>query len=119
MFHRNLRNARENLNLSQKEFAEMLNIPVSTYRNYENTLREPSFEILIKISEILKTSVDELLGTKNDDEKYYRLFSKIRKLNDNKLYMTNAFVDFLLQFNNTPGNSNNSDAERKAITRNN
>ena len=119
MFHRNLRNAREELNLSQKKFAEILNIPVTTYRNYENTLREPSFEILIKISETLKISVDELLGVKNDDAKYYRLFAKIKKLNDNKLYIANAFVDFLLQFNGNSATLGNTDMEHKTTTRNN
>lgn len=95
MFHKNLRNARENCNYSQKELADMLKIPVTTYRNYENTLREPSFEILAKLSEILKVSTDELLGIKNDDEKYSRLFSKIKMLNENKLYMLTVFTDFL------------------------
>ena len=64
MFHKNLRNARESCNLSQKELADKLKIPVTTYRNYENTLREPSFDILIRLSEILKISTDELLGIK-------------------------------------------------------
>lgn len=95
MFHKNLRNARESCNLSQKELADKLKIPVTTYRNYENTLREPSFDILIRLSEILKISTDELLGIKKDDEKYSRLFSKIKKLNESKLHMISVFTDFL------------------------
>lgn len=95
MFHKNLRNARESCNLSQKEFADLLKIPVTTYRNYENTLREPSFELLIKMSEILQIPTDELLGIKKPNEKYSRLFSKIKLLNDNKLQMVTVFIDFM------------------------
>lgn len=95
MFHKNLRNARESCDLSQKELAEMLKIPVTTYRNYENTLREPSFELLKNLSEILNVSVDRLLGIESEDEKYLDLFAKIKQLDENKLYTLTAFTDFL------------------------
>lgn len=95
MFHKNLRNAREGSNISQKQMADMLGIPVTTYRNYENTLREPSYEILVKICEILSLSADELLGIENKDLKLIKLFSKIKHMNENKLQMLNLFVDFL------------------------
>jgi len=75
--------------------AEKLGIPVTTYRNYENTLREPSFEILTKMCKILAISSDELLGIADDEQKYSMLFSKIKHLNDNKLQMLSMFVDFL------------------------
>ena len=70
MFHSNLRNLREMSGYSQKEFADLVGIPVTTYRNYENTLREPSYDILIKIANILRVSVGELIGAESGDEKY-------------------------------------------------
>lgn len=69
-FHKNLRFYREKNNISAKDFAEMIGIPYATYKGYENLGREPKFNILIKISNLLHISTDELLGNieKNDDE---------------------------------------------------
>ena len=39
----------------------MLSVSRQTYINYESGEAEPSFETLIKISSILKTSIDDLL----------------------------------------------------------
>ena len=96
MFHKNLRNIREDCNLTQKQMAKQLGIPVTTYRNYENTYREPSFEILAKICEILHISADELLGIKSDNAKYTNLFTKIKGLNESELQTLNTFVNFLI-----------------------
>lgn len=95
MFHENLRSIRENREISQQQMAELIGIPVTTYRNYENTMREPSFDVLIKIAQVLKTSVDELLGIKNNEKKYAALFLKIKRLPEKKLQMLCAFTDFL------------------------
>lgn len=97
MFHTNLRNMRELRGYSQKEFADMLKIPVTTYRNYENTLREPSYEILVKISALLNVSADELLGISSPDDKYTYLFMQIKQLPESKLQTLSAFAEFLSQ----------------------
>ena len=55
-FYRNKRN------LTQEQMANMLSVSRQTYINYEFGEAEPSFETLIKISSILKTSIDDLLG---------------------------------------------------------
>ena len=96
MFHKNLRNIREDCNLTQKQLAKQLGIPVTTYRNYENTYREPSFEILAKICDVLHVSADELLGIKNDYSRYTNLFAKIKGLGESDLQTLNTFVSFLL-----------------------
>ena len=41
--------------------AQLLNIPATTYRGYENSARQPDFETLLKISDILGVPVDTLL----------------------------------------------------------
>lgn len=96
MFHSNLREARELSGYSQKDFAQKLGIPVTTYRNYENTMREPSYDILIKIAEMLNMSVDQLLGTNTNNDKYLPLFAKIKQLSESKFQTICAFVDFLV-----------------------
>ena len=96
MFHKNLRDARESRGISQTELAEILEIPVTTYRNYENTLREPSYEILMKISDALAVSTDELLGAKTNDSEFNMLFVKIKQVPKNKLNILSLFIDFLI-----------------------
>lgn len=53
--------------LTQKTMAELLNIPLRTYQNYEAlgmNHREPEQKLLVKIAKILNVSIDFLLGTK-------------------------------------------------------
>lgn len=97
MFHTNLRRMREDAGYSQKEFADMLSIQVTTYRNYENTLREPSYDILIKIAEILGISTDVLLGVYSEDSRYEKLLLKANRLSTEDYNILTEFADFLLQ----------------------
>lgn len=48
--------------ITQEEMARLLNVSRQTYINYESGAFEPSFETLIQISKILKTSIDDLLN---------------------------------------------------------
>lgn len=57
---------RELTGIKQKEMAEKLHIPISTYSNYENNNREPSSELVEKIAKILKVSPFDLVI--NSDE---------------------------------------------------
>lgn len=98
MFHSNLRNLREMSGYSQKEFADLVGIPVTTYRNYENTMREPSYDILIKIADILQVSVGELIGAENGDEKYAALFMMIKQLPPSKLQSVVDFTKFISNY---------------------
>ena len=45
-----------------KGFADKIAIPYPTYISYESNGREPKYDILCKISNSLKISIDELLG---------------------------------------------------------
>lgn len=60
-FQQNLRKTRQAAGLSGTEMAQLLNIPATTYRGYENSARQPDFETLLKISDILGVPVDTLL----------------------------------------------------------
>lgn len=50
-----------------KEFAKHLNIPYPSYMAYENRGREPKYELLIKMANILNVTTDELLGNKQTE----------------------------------------------------
>ncbi|MDU7363911.1 helix-turn-helix transcriptional regulator [Clostridium sp.] len=56
-----IKEARKNKGFSQKEFANILEIPVSTLANYENNHREPNIETLEKIAKNLSISTNELI----------------------------------------------------------
>lgn len=47
--------------IERKDMARVLNVKYSTLSNWENGLREPELESLLKISEVLEISTDYLL----------------------------------------------------------
>lgn len=66
-FQENLRYYREKAGYKQaKEFAKVLGITYTTYVGYENKGREPKYDTLCKIADLLNVSTDELLGRKNN-----------------------------------------------------
>ena len=62
-FQENLRKYREKAGFpSAQKFAEYLQIPYTTYISYENTGREPKYEMLCRIATALGTTPNDLLG---------------------------------------------------------
>ena len=62
MFRKRLREMRMKRGLTQQKMADLLNVALRTYQNYEGGTRSPSFDVLLKISDILCVSTDYLLG---------------------------------------------------------
>ena len=62
MFKTNLKTIREEKGLSQKDLSEKLNVPVSTYANWEQGRREPSICDIFRIIEILEIEANELFS---------------------------------------------------------
>lgn len=97
-FQENLKHYREKAGYkSAKEFADVLDIPYTSYVAYENKGREPKYEMLCKISDLLKVSTDELLGRTSNilgtkDE--YFLLKKLNALLDiaNKQHSTDIEI---------------------------
>lgn len=48
--------------LNMKEAAQALDMPYTTYVNYEKGTREPNSEVLIKFARFYNTSIDYLVG---------------------------------------------------------
>jgi len=65
-FNENLRSAREQKGLSQKDVAEGIGVAKSTYSLYESGGREPNVQTIKKISDVLNVSADELLGLESE-----------------------------------------------------
>lgn len=62
MQYRRIRDLREDHDLKQKELAQILNCSQQVYSNYELGQRDIPTEILIRLSELYRVSVDYLLG---------------------------------------------------------
>lgn len=56
-----MKNFRQKQKMTQREVASKLNIPYSTYSNYENNNREPPLEVIKKVAVILGVSVSDLM----------------------------------------------------------
>lgn len=61
MFGERLKELREDQGMTQSDLAIMLNTSRTTISSYESNTNEPSFQILIKISDIFNVSTDYLL----------------------------------------------------------
>lgn len=90
-FQENLKYYREKAGYKQaKDFAQILNIPYSTYVGYESKNREPKYEMLCKIADLLEVSTDDLLGRtsnilgNNEDEQLKITINKLLKQNNEK-----------------------------------
>ena len=55
-----------------KAFTKELDIPYTTYLDYEKGLKEPSSKNIVKIADKLGITTDELLGVKQDNTRYFK-----------------------------------------------
>lgn len=62
MFCKRLREMRMKRGLTQQKMADLINIALRSYQCYEGGTRNPSFDVLVKISDVLCVSTDYLLG---------------------------------------------------------
>ena len=76
LFSKNLKNCRKLKYKTQKEFADVLDLPPTTYGQYENGKRQPEFNTLVQMAKLLNTSVDMLL-TNSEHDKYLEVVSRI------------------------------------------
>ena len=70
-FKENLKQYREGLGITAKDFARLVGVRYTTYVNYENVGTEPKYETLIKIATALHVSIDDLLDYKPDKLNYW------------------------------------------------
>lgn len=61
-FHEKLKMLRKKKGLTQKDIADLVHVNRVTYTNWEKGNREPNFENLIKLADLLEVSLDWLFG---------------------------------------------------------
>lgn len=62
MFNARLREKRMGAGLTQQKISDLLGVALRTYQCYEGGTRSPSYELLVKIADILNVSTDYLLS---------------------------------------------------------
>ena len=62
MFSENLKAARKKTGLSQKKLADMLGVNTGTVGNWESGIREPGFQMIHKIANVLNANVASLIA---------------------------------------------------------
>lgn len=62
VFSERLKELRQKKGLTQQEIADLLHVNRVTYTNWEKGNREPNFETIIKIADLLEVSLDWLFG---------------------------------------------------------
>lgn len=99
---KNLKKIREERKLTQQAMADMLQIQRPTYTRYETGEREPDFETVLKMSELLSVSTDFLLG-KTDipssidaqlSDTEFALYGEAKDLTDEEKQKVLDFIKF-------------------------
>ena len=65
-----IRDLREDRDLSQQQVADYLGMKQPQYSRYERGLRDIPTDMLIRLAQLYKTSVDYILGLTNDSKPY-------------------------------------------------
>ena len=94
-FAKNLKRFRKQKNLTQTELGKMLNYGSTAIANYESGRNEPSLDVLIKLSEILDVSTDDLLGVTPKDKIKSPVLIPFETLSDEKKKIVMELINSL------------------------
>ena len=98
MFHENLKALRKDRGLSQEELAVRLNVVRQTISKWEKGLSVPDAAMLIRLAEVLDTTVSRLLGADvpEDEADLDRLAEQLARINE-QLAVRNRRGRFILR----------------------
>lgn len=69
--YQRIRNLREDMDFTQAEVAEKLNLHITQYRRYENATSTVTADFIVSIAKLYDVSTDYILGLTNDKRKYW------------------------------------------------
>lgn len=102
MINENIKNARKAKGISQEEMAVELNVVRQTVSKWEKGLSVPDADVLIRISDLLGVSVNDLLGVDHHDNTIEDLAKELAQLNE-QLAVKNQEKNLFLQANKKRG----------------
>lgn len=77
---------RNKYKLTQTELANQIGVTKSTVASYENDSRLPSYDVLIKMADVFKVSIDSLLLDRSD------MVLDVKGLNVEQIQMLNTLI---------------------------
>ena len=94
MFHENLKALRKDRGLSQEELAVRLNVVRQTISKWEKGLSVPDAAMLIRLAEVLDTTVSRLLGADvpEDEADRDRLAEQLARINEQLAVRRGRFI---------------------------
>ena len=98
MFHENLKALRKDRGLSQEELAARLHVVRQTISKWEKGLSVPDAEMLLRLAEVLDTTVSRLLGAEIPEDEADRdhLAEQLSRINE-QLAVRNRWGRFILR----------------------
>lgn len=69
-YYPRLRDLREDRDMSQRQVADYLGMKQPQYNRYERGLRDVPTDVLIRLAQLYKTSIDYILGLTNNSKPY-------------------------------------------------
>lgn len=76
----NLKQLREQTNMTQAEIARELGFSRQTYSNYEANRRQPDPEVLKKLADYFNVSVDYLIGRESQSQENKKIPKDLKKI---------------------------------------
>ncbi len=97
-FNKNLKELRKKRGVSQADITNVINIPRTTYANYETKNCDPNISTLIKLADFYNISIDELVERPTDmvnlnllDDTRKNLIKEILNVSDITVARLDAF----------------------------
>lgn len=100
---------REEMGISMREAAKRLQMPYTTYVNYEKGLREPSSEVLIALARFFNVTIDYLVGNVNNPLFYLDNERTTREMNSYSPFVAPGYEKTLTTSGERSTNSNSID----------
>ena len=118
-FGKRLADIRQTNDLSQKQLAEKLNIPQSTYAGYETGSRKIPLDLIVELSKIFRISPtililgDEINIIDDFIPQEQELIKKYRLLTDEQQGAVNANINYFIELNKSKNEENINQSENK------
>lgn len=92
----NIANLRKEKNLTQEELAKLINVSPKTISSYETNRSIPNIEILILLSKVLNTSINDILNLKEDNNNEVKKIYQKNNLKNNILKIIYLSIIFIV-----------------------
>lgn len=98
-----LKEIRQQKGMNQAELAKVLGITQASYSHYETNRRQPDIQLLVKLADYFKVTVDELIGHDVPylinksllSEEQLAIIEKLKNLDTNQCNKILAYIDGL------------------------